>query len=196
MALACAAYAQAQAPGAASQERPSPVAATVQSLRVVPLAGNGEMNEMSRGVMAPLVVQVLDVNSRPVEGVDVFFRFPLTGPSAAFADGRNSAAVRTNADGQAAASSWKANGQAGKFGVRITAVRGNEMGETTITMTNVDRIVEEMKPKRKSWWTSRWLKIGIVAAGATTAAILLTRGNGSGPTVTISTGPPTIGGPR
>src|SRR5712692_9173328 len=57
----------------------------VKGLKVLVLAGNGEMNDLERRVMAPLVVQVLDQNDRPVEGADVVFRFPLKGPSAAFA---------------------------------------------------------------------------------------------------------------
>ncbi len=53
--------------------------------------------------MAPLVVQIVDQNERPMEGADVVFRFPLNGPSATFAGGKSSVAVRTNGTGQAAA---------------------------------------------------------------------------------------------
>jgi hypothetical protein len=153
------------------------------------------MNDMGRGIMAPLVVQVLDRNSRPVEGADVAFRFPLEGPSARFADQRNAVTVRTNADGQAAATGWSANGQTGNFEVRVTATRGNEMGEATMTMTNVAKVVDEVKPARRSWWSSRWIKIGAVA-GAVTAVVLLTRGGSDESTITISPGSPTIGGPQ
>ncbi len=48
------------------------------------LAGNGEMNDLERRVMAPLVVQVLDQNDRPMEGAEVVFRFPISGPGATF----------------------------------------------------------------------------------------------------------------
>ena len=61
------------------------------------LAGSGEMNDLERRVMAPLVVQVLDQNDRPMEGAEVVFRFPLNGPGATFPGGKNSVIVRTNA---------------------------------------------------------------------------------------------------
>src|SRR4249920_3789482 len=93
---------------------------TVKSLKVTALAGDGEMNDMERRVMAPLVVQVIDQNDRPVEGADVVFRFPLNGPGAVFAGQKNSKTERTNGQGQAAATGWIANGELGSFQVHVT----------------------------------------------------------------------------
>src|SRR5215469_13419227 len=75
---------------------PAPIA-TVQDLRILALTGNGAVNDLQRRIMAPLVVQVLDTERRPVEGVDVTFRFPANGPSATFSDGQPSRTTRTNA---------------------------------------------------------------------------------------------------
>jgi hypothetical protein len=187
----------AQQPGeTAKPMAPLPV---VQSLKVMALAGNGEMNDLERKVMAPLVVDVLDQNGRPVEGAAVVFRFPLNGPSASFSNGEKAKTVRTNADGQAAALDWTANSQVGKFQVRVSASRGNELGEVVISMSNVARIADEKKSrdKHKSVWSSPWVKIGIAAAaaGAVAGIVLATRG-GSTPTVSASPGTPTIGGPH
>jgi len=189
-------------PAAHSQQTPAPpqlqpVArpVTIQSFRVIALAGDGEMNDMGRGIMAPLVVQVLDQNGRPVEGANVTFRFPLNGASATFSNGQNSVSARSNADGQAAALGWRANGKEGAYEVRVTATRENEMGAATVKMTNVAKAVSEVKTKPKKWWSSKWVKIG-AAAGVATAVVLLTRGNSSSPSITISPGSPTIGGPR
>ena len=172
----------------------------VQSLKVMVLAGDGELNDLERKIMAPLVVDVLDQNGRPVEGAAVVFRFPLNGPSASFSNGEKTRTVRTNADGQAAAVDWMANGEVGKVQVRVNASRGNELGEAVISMSNVNRITEDMKSKKgkhKSVWSSRWVKIGIAAgaAGAVAGIVLATRG-GSTSTVSASPGTPTIGGPR
>ena len=172
---------------------------TIRSLRVVALAGQGETNDLERGIMAPLVVQVLDQNGRPVEGADVVFRFPLEGPSAAFPGQKNSLSTRTNADGQAAATGWRANSQVGTFEVRITATRGNEMGETSIRMSNATQIVGETSKRRKRWWSSPWTKIAIAAgvAGAVTAIVLAKRdGDSTTPTITITPGSPSVGGPQ
>ena len=49
-----------------------------------------EVNDIQRKVMAPLVIEVLDQNDRPVEGAEVVFRFPLEAPLRRCASGRTS----------------------------------------------------------------------------------------------------------
>ena len=164
------------------------------------MAGHQEMNDLERKVMAPVVVQVLDQNDQPVEGADVTFRFPLEGASATFPDNSTALTARTNADGQAAATGWMANGKIGTFTIQVTAARGNEMGTNSITMTNVTRIVGDGHAKEKHWWSTKWGKVAIVAGAVGVAAgiVLATRGGGSSsPTVITGTpGAPTIGGPQ
>jgi hypothetical protein len=194
-------------PSTAAGQSQTPVAAagpssTTQSLKVIPLAGNEEMNDLQRRIMAPLVVQVLDQDSRPVEGADVTFRFPVMGPSALFSDQKNSATVRTNADGQASAVGWIANGMTGRFQLQVTASRGNELGTAVLFMTNVTTISAETRKKPKSVWSSKWTKIAIVAGAAAivVGVVLATRGGSSTSTatapITITGVPgfPTIGG--
>lgn len=169
-----------------------------RSLRVIALAGEGETNDIELRVMAPLVVQVLDQNARPVEGADVIFQFPMAGPSAAFANQQQTQVFRTNADGQAAATGWTANGQSGRFQVRVSAVRGTETGEAVISMTNATTgaAAAKKKDEAKHWWSSRWFKIAAIAgaAGAVTAGVLLSLDNGNPHTVSVSLGTPSIGG--
>jgi hypothetical protein len=199
--------APAPAPKAATPPSPAQPLAPLpveQSLKLIVLAGNGEMNDLERRVMAPLVVQVVDQNERPVEGAEVVFRFPISGPGAAFAGGKASETVRTNGVGQAAAVGWMANGQVGPFQVHANASYGNQVGETTISMTNVTRIVAEAKKsKAKSLWSHRWFKVAVIGGAAVAIGLGVyfgTRGGGSstnsGSTVTINPGSPTIGGPQ
>jgi hypothetical protein len=188
-----------------AQTKPMAPLPIVQNLKVVALAGKDEMNDLERHVMAPLVVQVLDLNDRPVEGADVVFRFPLKGPGATFAGDKTSQTMRTNGQGQAAANGWRANNEVGTFQVHATATYGNQMGEATISMSNVTRIVEDVKKNRKhkSWWSTRKFKIALIAGGAAIAAgIILARQTGSNdsktvppPTITITPGSPSVGGP-
>ena len=198
-----------QAPAANPPADPnSPAQAPVeQSLKVLVLAGNGEQNDLERRVMAPLVVQVEDQNDRAMEGADVVFRFPITGPGASFAGGKSSITVRTNSTGQAAAVNWMANGQVGTFEVHVSASYGNQVGETTVSMMNVPRVVEDTKKnttagKAKSWWSHRWVKIAVIGGAAAAVGIgvfLATRGGGSkssGSTVTITPGSPGVGAPH
>src|SRR5580704_9752114 len=61
-------------PSSSTSPQPGQPASTlpvVQGLKMVTLAGKGEMNDLERHVMAPLVVEVLDQNDRPVEGAEV-----------------------------------------------------------------------------------------------------------------------------
>jgi len=189
------------APGQAAPIQPAAPLPVEQSLKIRVLAGNNEMNDLERRLMAPLVVQVVDRDERPVETAEVVFRFPITGPGAAFPGGRTSITVRTNAEGQAAALNWMANGQVGKFQVHVNASYGNQVGEATLSMTNVPRVVEEArKSKAGGWWSHTWVKVAVIGGGAALVAIvviLATRGGskGSGSTVTIAPGSPTVGAP-
>jgi hypothetical protein len=171
-----------------------------QSLKITVLAGNDEMNDLQRHVMAPLVVQVEDQNDRPMDGAEVVFRFPISGPSAAFAGGKTSATVRTNSGGQAAATNWMANGQVGTFEVHVNASYGNQIGETTLKMTNVTRIEEVKKvSKGKSLWSHTWFKAAVIGGAALAVGLGVyfgTRGGGkSGNTVGVSPGPVTVSAP-
>ncbi|MGB6941364.1 MAG: hypothetical protein WBE37_03055 [Bryobacteraceae bacterium] len=195
---------QAGTPPAASNPAPAQPLAQLpveQSLKILVLAGNGEQNDLERRVMAPLVIQVEDQNDRPVEGANVIFRFPINGPSATFAGGKSSVTARTNGTGQAAAVNWMANGQVGTFQVHVNASYGNQVGETTVSMTNAARVVAEAKKSTaKSWWSHRWVKIAViggVAAAVAIGVVLATRGGGksSGSTVTIIPGSPGVGVP-
>jgi hypothetical protein len=194
-----------QTPPADTPAKPMASLPVIKNLKLLVLAGNGEMNDLERRVMASLVVQVLDQNDRPVEGADVVFRFPLNGPSATFTGGKTSQTVRTTGVGEAAAVNWMANGEVGAFEVHVTATYGNEVGEATVKMSNVTRIVESAKKNAKQahWYSPTWVKIAIIAgaAGAVAGIVLATRGGGHSSStsgtvpVTVTPGPPTVGQP-
>jgi len=196
-----------QNPPVANQPAPTPPMAQlpiVKNLKILVLSGNGEMNDLERRVMSPLVVQVLDQNDRPVEGAEVVFRFPVSGPGASFTGGKASQSVRSNGTGEAAAMNWMANNQVGTFEVHVTATYGNEQGETTVKMQNVTRIVEGATGhgKQSHWYSPTWVKIALVgvAAGAVAGIVLATRGGGKSAAstnpITITPGSPTVGAPH
>lgn len=188
------------APATPQPAQPAPLPVE-QSLKVRVLAGDGEMNDLERHVMAPLVVQVVDQNERAMEGAQVVFRFPLDGPSATFVGGKSSVTILTNGVGQAAAVNWMANGQTGTFQVHVNATYGNQVGEATVSMTNVTRIENVSKnlageKKKEGLWSHRWFKVAVIGGAALAVGLGVyfgTRGGGkSGTTVGVSTGPPTV----
>ena len=195
----------------AAQAAPAPAPAplpTIEGLKVVVLAGREEVNDIQRKVMAPLVVEILDQNDRPVEGAEVIFRFPLEGPSATFAGGRTSLSVRTNGQGEAAATNWMANSQTGRFQVHVSASYGNQVGQATISMSNATKVnrpnASVLGPgaeKHGGWFSPTWVKIAVAAVELRWwRASFWRRGGGSskssGATITISPGAPSIGGPH
>ncbi len=184
------------APVSALAQAPQQTAPVTQSLKILPLVGNNGVNDLERRVMTPLAVQILDQNDLPVDGATVIFRFPITGPSATFADQQSSQTIRTGANGQARATGWTANTQVGLFAVQVTATRGNEQGIGTLTMSNIARVIPASELPKKRWWTSKWAKIAYIAgAGAIAGGIVLSNRN-SGTTIRGSIGSPTIGGPQ
>ena len=194
-----------QAPAAPAAQPPAPAPLpVVQGLKIVPLAGKDEMNDLERKVMAPLVVSVADQNDRPVEGAEVVFRFPLNGPGALFPGGKTSQTVRTNGQGQAAAMNWMANDQVGRFEVHVSASYANQVGETTFSMSNVAKVLQKRgkNEKRGGWFSPTWVKIAVIGGAAALAVgiVLATRGGHSSAastsTVTITPGSPTVGGPQ
>jgi hypothetical protein len=190
----------ASAPAASAPAQPVGALPVEQSLKILVLAGSGEENDLERRVMAPLVVQVLDQDDRPMVGAEVVFRFPINGPGATFTGGKTSATVRTNGGGQAAATNWMANG-VGAFQVHVNASYGNQVGETTVSMSNVTRVsVQAKKAKGESLWSHGWFKIAVIGGAAVAVGLGVyfgTRGGSksSGSTVTISPGSPTVGAP-
>lgn len=199
----------AQQTPAAPRAQPMAPLPVVKDLKIMVLAGNNEMNDLERKVMAPLVVQVLDQNDRPVQGAEVVFRFPPNGPGATFHGGNTSQTVRTNGTGEAAAMNWMANNQVGTFDVHINAAYGNEVGEVTARMSNVTRVVqgsrigtsETAAEAKTHWYSSKWVKIAIIggAAGVAAGIALAFRGGShpsSSPPITITPGPPSVGGPH
>ena len=182
-------------PGAA--QAPPAAQTGTQSLRVLVLAGNGEVNDLERKVMAPVVVNVLDQDDRPVEGANVVFRFPVSGPSGVFPGPSSSVTVRTNADGQAAATGWTANNQTGPFRVQVTATRGSETGTAVVAMENVARVTADTRRQaRKGLFSKRNKILMVVGAAAAGVGIWAATRGSNGGTITATPGAPTIGGPR
>jgi len=183
-----------------------------RGLKLVVLAGNGEVNDIQKRLPGLIVVEVRDADDRIVEGADVVFRFPPSGPSAYFPGPKLTQTKRTNAQGQASPDGWLPNSQAGKVRVKASATYANLMGETEVEMVNAADVTQKMRDKYGremgapgaggKFWSNKWVRLGILgaAAGGAAAAYFLLRDNNSSsaaarPTVTISPGGVSIGGP-
>jgi hypothetical protein len=170
-------------------------------LKIFVLQGNGAINNVKSGLSTAPVVEVRDLNDRPLEGVTVTFEVPASGPGAFFPQGKFSLTTRTDANGQAGATGFAANPQTGKFNIKVTATLGSDSTTVEIAQTNSNTLfaIDSRKKSgisKKTWW----IIAGVAAAGLTVGLVLSTRGGGStsnpGVTITANPGPIVIGGPK
>ena len=180
---------------------PKPTSAGVQ--KIVPLQGADAINNIQTGSAVEPVVEVRDGRDLPVAGADVQFQLPTTGPGGFFPGRTLALNTRTDEHGQAAGAGFTPNSVAGPFAIRVTAGSENQTASLVINQRNVTNAAEASRLTSRSR-SLKWRIIGIAAgAGVTTGITLALHGGGSSSastrlpnSVTVSTGPITIGGPH
>jgi hypothetical protein len=181
---------------------PAPAAPAAPTLTILVLQGADAINNIELHSAVVPVVEVRDMNERPIENATVTFELPATGASGFFPGQQLKYTTRTNLQGQAAAQGFVPNFERGRFRIKVTATFGNQTGSTSIYQTNASNAeaVQELSTPKKFW---TWWKIAAIVGGAGAVAGILaaTLGGGNGSsssssTVTITPGPVTIGGPR
>jgi len=184
-----------------SQEPPPPArpgGQVSELLQIFVLEGNRATNTLVQPMPSMVVVEVRDENSRPVEGADVVFELPATGPGGRFSEDQSVRKARTNSQGQAGAT-FVPNSEVGRFNIKVSATLGNRTGQAVIPQTNSLRATSSAE-KRRFGKLGNW-KVLLIAGGAAAvvAVVLVTRGGSStaGPssTITLTPGTPIFGTP-
>ncbi len=189
-----------------------PATAQNAQLRVVVVDGTQATNNIENGRMADVVVQVQDANRMPVAGASVSFVYPPSGPSGVFPNGERARTVTTGADGHATASGVSPEGGPGQFEIRISASYQGQTATAVVNQTNISvPLPQSAKPssassggpssgasRKKKIWIVVAIAAGAAAGGIATA--LASGGNGgsstpSTPTIVLTPGTPTVGGP-
>jgi hypothetical protein len=190
---------------AQSQERPpavKPGGQSTESLQVFILEGNGATNTLVQPMPSMVVVEVRDENSRPVEGAEVVFELPATGPGGRFSEDQSIRMARTNSQGQAGVT-FVPNSVMGRFNIKVSATLGNRSGQAVISQSNALRPASSSSAeKRRAGRLLNW-KVLLIAGGVVgvVAVVLATRGGSSSataappPTITLTPGTPTFGTP-
>ena len=179
-----------------AQQQQSLVSAQSGGLKIVVIQGEGARNSIrSRTATAP-VVEVRDEADKPVNGAEVVFQLPASGPGGVFNGWMRTQTVRSNSQGQAASSGLTPNQEAGRFNIRVTAQHGGSNASVVIAQTNVNGSGGGGSSKKA------WIWIGIIAAAAIGAGVAAAVSGGS-ETATTPTNPVVIqpgvigvGGPR
>jgi len=180
------------APAAAPSPATPPPTATSETLKILVLQGQNAVNSIRDGLVTEPVVEVHDENDQPLEGADVAFELPATGPGGSFPGGKFTTTVKSNLQGQAGAT-FMLNPMPGKFAIKVTASLRNRTGHATINQTNtLEGAVEKTSTRKISWW-----KVAVIGAavGIVVGVVVATRGGSSSHTITLTPGAPTFGVP-
>jgi hypothetical protein len=190
---------------AATQPNPlpaqSPDGQSTESLQIFILEGNGATNSLVQPMPSMVVVEVRDENSRPVEGAEVVFELPATGPGGRFSEDQSVRMARTNSQGQAGVT-FVPNSVMGRFNIKVSATLGNRRGQAAISQSNALRPASSSAEKRRAGKLLNW-KVLLIASGVVgvVVVVLATRGGSSSaraappPTITLTPGTPTFGTP-
>jgi hypothetical protein len=171
-------------------------------LKIILLAGEGAINSIPSSQVTPPVVEVRDLNDRPVESARVVFELPASGPGALFPGNQLVRETKTNAQGQAAASGYRMNEIPGPFVVAVKAYDGERTQAAEIRQINS---LKESRPPKQSKLSQgsgslKWILLGVAGvAGAAIGVYVATRGGDGGAAaagITVSPGPITVGGPK
>lgn len=188
---------------------PSAVAQTAASIAIVVVAGEGAINNVNERVTRDVIVLVEDQSHKPVTGAAVSFFLPNEGPGGTFPNGTNSLTTTTNEQGRAAARGIQFNNQAGPMPIRVSASYAGRTASLIINQSNVltgTSSVGRGIGGGAGGGMSKTTKILIIGAiaGAGAAAGLVLGGRGSSstpaaaplPTITLTPGVVTVGGPQ
>ena len=177
------------------------------TLQIEILEGEGAINNIRQRVNRDPIVQVEDENHRPIAGAAVIFFLPNQGPGGTFANGSTSFTTSTNSQGQAVARGIRFNNQSGPMEIRVAVSYAGLTASTIITQTNIVGAAGRGTNSSSSagGGMSLTTKILLISAlaGAGVAAAVLAGGRSSSstaaattPTVTITPGTVTVGGPQ
>jgi len=171
------------------------------ALTIVILKGEGGRNSIKTRTNEPIQLEVRDAQGKPLAGAQVIFQLPSFGASGSFPGGQLSTRTVSGPSGQAMMSGFVPNDIEGRFNIKITADSGTQTGSLVVEQINVASLPAD-KPKSHA---GLWIAIAAGAGGAIAAGVLAGGGKGSSgggssappaPTVTISTGTLTVGGPH
>jgi hypothetical protein len=144
-------------------------------LGVVVVAGQDAVHDLAKGQVTLPVVEVRDPQGNPVEGVEVRFASPLSGPSGTFYGAMHAATVKTDAAGRATADGFMPNGETGNYAIEVTAEHQGRQAAASIPQTN---FANPVLPPRKRFFG--WRMITAIAAGvAIVVTAVILRGNES-----------------
>jgi len=170
---------------------PAPKQLSAPTLRVIALEGDRAVNILPLRIVTAPVVEVRDLNERPVEGATVVFKLPASGPGGFFSGRELTQTTVTDFRGQAGVTGYVANDQPGRFQIEVIATHQNRTGFLFIEQRNsTDAAPRE--PAVTPVYKKPWFLLGILGGAAGAGAYFALRGPSK---LSISPGPVVFGIP-
>jgi hypothetical protein len=170
-------------------------------IQIVIVEGEGAINNVRQRVNREPIVQVNDVNHKPVVGASVTFFLPNDGPGGVFMNGSTTLTTATKAQGQAVARGIRFNNRSGPMQIRVAASFAGEAASAVINQTNIAG--EASSSGGSAGGMSRTTKLlilgAIVGAGVAVGVIVANQNSSSTKnpsTITITPGTVTVGVPQ
>jgi hypothetical protein len=120
-----------------------------EKLNIFVLEGKDATNFIPDRKGTTPVIEVRDENAFPVEGADVVFSLPASGPGGVYPGGGVTKSVKTDVDGQAGAP-FVVSDSPGEFQIQVSVKAGNRTGAVAIHQTN--SLTPAQETKKKSRW--------------------------------------------
>ena len=170
-----------------------------QGLTITVLQGEAGRNVIKTRTGIPIELEVRDPAGKPVPGAQIIVQLPTAGPSGSFPGGQLTKRTTTGPNGQAVITGFVPNDIEGRFNVKITADSGTLSAAAVVSQTNIAALAQDKK-SHKGLWILVAIAGGGAAAGIAAASGGKSSSSSSGPaavpTVTVSAGTVTVGGPR
>jgi hypothetical protein len=174
-------------------------AASVATLHIQVIEGEGAVHAVGSRAARPLTVEITDENGRPVSGAAVSFQLPDAGPGGVFGNGLHTDLAITDSNGRATVRSLQVNQAPGPFQVRITVskdqARAGTLARQFIGNTSTPAGQSTGFVKTKS--SKKWIVVALLAAGVAgglgaEASGRFARSRPPAAPPTVSVGAPTI----
>lgn len=171
------------------------VRAQEPALRISIVSGDGARQVINQRFRTEPVIEVDDDKGKPVEGAEVVFTLPRTGPGGLFDNGIKTLTVSTDAQGHATVHGIRVNRLKGPFQIGVTASFQGRTGTAAISQISVARA---NRSGAFGVSTKTWV-IVTLSVLAIAGAIIAAKQFRSGPNpnvLTATPGIPTVGGPK
>lgn len=172
------------------------------SLKVIVLEGEGAFNNVKQKTGRDALVEVRDLQDRPISGALVQFTLPFEGPSGTFANHSRVYRTSTDANGRAKTEGLTPNSTEGRFSIKVDVSQNGREGHAIISQSNT--LAGGLNVPGKTGGSSKkilWL--GLIGGAAAGGILAASHGGGhstpaaAAPTPTsLTIGAISVGGPR